>query len=43
MKIFIIGTLAALALSSFTAYSYAECSTQTGPKGSYDNCPHNPR
>ena len=43
MKIFIIAALAALTMSSFATYSHAECSNQTGPKGSYDNCPHHPR
>jgi hypothetical protein len=42
MRIFIIATLAALTLSSFATYSHAECSNQTGPKGSYDNCPYRP-
>lgn len=40
MKISIISALAALAITSFTTYSHADCrNSQTGPKGPIDNCP----
>jgi hypothetical protein len=42
MKLYIIATLSAFALSSFTTYSHAQCGQETGPRGRIDNCPHPP-
>lgn len=42
MKILAISALAAMTIASFTTFSQAECSNQTGPKGNYDNCSRRP-
>ena len=42
MKIFIIGTLAALALAPIATSSHASCGNQVGPRGLINDCPGAP-